>query len=78
MRPLELSTYLASIVYAHWPGEEAYSPIASLMDCPARGIAIRWYHIPAGTSGANEIAPSMDAAKKLVEDWVRGMEIEPW
>jgi hypothetical protein len=71
----EVSTYSESIVYAHYPAEVAYSPIASIMDCP-KGYAIRWYHIDG--KGANEIAPTIEAARQLVEDWVRGMEIEPW
>ena len=71
----EVSTYSASIIYAHYPAEEAYSPIASLMDCPL-GVAVRWYFIEG--RGANEIATTWDAAKQLVEDWARGLEIEPW
>jgi hypothetical protein len=42
------------------------------IDCP-KGIAIRWYHIESGTPGPNEVAPSWDAAKQLVEDWVSGL-----
>ena len=40
------------------------------------GIAVRWYFIEG--RGANEIVPTFEAAKRLVEDWARGMEIEPW
>jgi hypothetical protein len=69
----EVSTYSASIIYAHY--DAGYSPIASIMDCP-KGYAIRWYHIEG--KGANEIAPTMEAAKALVEQWIAGMDIEPW
>jgi hypothetical protein len=71
----EASTYPGGVVYAYYDG--TYDSFASLTPCPL-GIAVRWFFIDSGRRGANEIVPTIEAAKQLVEDWVRGMEIEPW
>lgn len=60
-----------------WIASIGYKTIAQFGTCP-RGWYVQWHHLQHGDPGHCEFVATEAEARRLVEEWARGLEIIPW